>query len=59
LLERPRIFGALATQASRVARVTRSDMKEMAHDAELSALVLRVLLRASVLDLQNCTCDDV
>jgi CRP-like cAMP-binding protein len=59
-LERPRTFTAVAIQdGTRVARITKSHMKEMAQDTELSALFYQALLKASVLDLQNCTCDDV
>lgn len=60
LLDRPRCFGATATQnGTRLARISRSDMNLLSEDPVLSALVHRVLLRASVLDLQNCTCTDV
>lgn len=60
LLERPRVFGAIAKEdGTKVARITRSDMNLMIEDAPLNALLHRVLLRASVLDLQNCICDDV
>jgi CRP-like cAMP-binding protein len=60
LLDRPRTFGATATQnGTKLAVISRSDLNLLADDPELSALVHRVLLRASVLDLQNCTCMDV
>ncbi|GKY96837.1 hypothetical protein MPSEU_000642900 [Mayamaea pseudoterrestris] len=59
-IDRPRTYSAVATQdGTKVARITKSHMNEMALDSELSALVYRALLRASILDLQNCTCDDV
>jgi CRP-like cAMP-binding protein len=60
LLGRPRTYAAVAVlDGTRVARFTKSHMNEMMPDSELSALVYQALLRASVLDLQNCTCDDV
>lgn len=60
LLDRPRTFGATATQNStKLAVISRSSLNLLAEDPALSALVHRVLLRASVLDLQNCTCMDV
>lgn len=60
LLDRPRGFGATATQnGTKLAKISRSHMNLLAEDAELSSLVHRVLLRISVLDLQNCTCSDV
>jgi len=60
LLERPRTFGAVATQnKTRLAKMDRSQMNALSDDPALSALVHRVLLRASILDLQNCTCRDV
>lgn len=60
LLERPRFFGATAAKThTRLAKLGRSHMNLIAEDPELNALVHRVLLRASVLDLANCTCSDV
>jgi CRP-like cAMP-binding protein len=60
LLDRPRTFGATATQnGTKLAVISRSSLNLLAEDPALSALVHRVLLRASVLDLQNCTCMDV
>lgn len=61
LLDRPRTFGAFATQdKTKVARITRSDLNLLQReDPTLNAHLHRVLLRASVLDLANCTCDDV
>lgn len=59
-LDRSRVFGAVAAQnGSRVARITRSQMNILNEDPALSALVHKVLLRVSLLDLQNCTCSDV
>ena len=61
LLERHNTFSAFATQNdTRVAKITRSDLNLLQReDPVLDALLHRVLLRASVLDLANCTCDDV
>lgn len=61
LLERPRTFGASAAQNdTRVARFDRSHLNLLRNeDAELEALLNRVLLQVSILDLANCTCDDV
>ena len=61
LLDRHYTFSAFATQKdTRVARMTRSDLNLLQQeDPVLDALLHRVLLKASVLDLANCTCDDV
>jgi CRP-like cAMP-binding protein len=60
LLDRPRTFAAVVTQdGTKLVRVTKSHMNEMLEEWQLSALIYQALLRASVLDLQNCTCDDV
>ena len=60
LLDCPRTFSTMATQnGTKLAKVTHSHMNLLAEDPILSALVHRVLLRVSVLDLQNCTCSDV
>lgn len=61
LLDRPHLSSAFATQnGTRVARITKSDMNLIQQeDPVLDALLHRALLRASVLDLANCTCDDV
>ena len=61
LLDRPRTYAAFATKSgTRVARMTRSNFVLLQkEDAAMSGLLHRVLLRASILDLANCTCDDV
>lgn len=61
LLDRHHTFSAFATQNdTRVAKMTRSDLNLLQQeDPVLDALFHRVLLKASVLDLANCTCDDV
>jgi CRP-like cAMP-binding protein len=61
LLDRPYCFGAFATQSGTlVARITRADMTSLKREEpQLDALLNRVLLRTSLLDLSNCTCDDV
>jgi CRP-like cAMP-binding protein len=61
LLDRPYCFGAFATQSGTlVARITRADMTLLkTEEPKLDALLNRVLLRTSILDLSNCTCDDV
>ena len=59
LLDRPRLFRLTATKSgTRVAQITNSHMNLLqAEDAELYALVQRVLLHASTSDLANCTCN--
>ena len=61
LLERQYTFSAFATQNdTRVAKITMSDLNLLQQENPLlDSLIHRVLLRASVLDLANCTCDDV
>eukprot|EP00522_Entomoneis_paludosa_P010032 CAMPEP_0172466436 /NCGR_PEP_ID=MMETSP1065-20121228/56134_1 /TAXON_ID=265537 /ORGANISM="Amphiprora paludosa, Strain CCMP125" /LENGTH=974 /DNA_ID=CAMNT_0013223237 /DNA_START=140 /DNA_END=3064 /DNA_ORIENTATION=+ len=61
LLDRPRTFTAFATKnETKVARITRSNLNLLQQeDPALNALLHRVLLKASVFDLANCTCDDV
>ena len=61
LLERPRQFRAIATiDGTRVARITHSHINLMqAQDKALHGVMQRVLLHASILDLTNCTCNDV
>jgi CRP-like cAMP-binding protein len=60
LLDRPRTFSATAAQdGTRLARMSRVELNSMSSEPALSALVHRVLLQASLSDLQNCTCDDV
>lgn len=60
-LDRPRHFRAISTQeGTRVAKVTHSDMNLMQkEDANLYLLFLKLLLQASMVDLSNCTCDDI
>lgn len=59
LLDRHNSFSAFATQNdTRVAKITKSDLNLLQQeDPVLDALLHRVLLRASVLDLANCSCD--
>jgi anti-anti-sigma regulatory factor/CRP-like cAMP-binding protein len=61
LMERPRLFKALATQdGTKVAKFTHSDMNLLqTEDQSLYAIMQKVLLKASTLDLANCTCHDV
>ncbi|KAL7568286.1 hypothetical protein ACA910_022623 [Epithemia clementina (nom. ined.)] len=61
LLDRPRTFGAFAMQNQTiVARITRSNMNLLQQeDRELNGLLYQVLLRASLVDLANCTCHRV
>ena len=60
LLERSNVYSAFATQNdTRVARITKQDLNLLQHENPvLDSLLHRVLLRASVLDLANCTCDE-
>jgi anti-anti-sigma regulatory factor len=61
LMERPRVFKALATQdGTRAAKFSHSHMNLLQKEDEpLYAVMQKVLLRASILDLANCTCHDV
>lgn len=61
LLDRHNAFSAFATKDdTRVAKITRSDLNLLQQeDPTLDALLHRVLLRASIMDLANCTCDGV
>jgi hypothetical protein len=61
LLDRQYTFSAFATQnGTRVAKIKKTDMNLLEQeDPQLSALLHRVLLRTSILDLANCSCDDV
>ena len=61
LMERPRVFQALATQdGTKVAKFTHSNMNLLqSEDPSLYAVMQKVLLKASTLDLANCTCQDV
>lgn len=61
LLEKPRTFGALATlDGTRVACITHSHMNlAKTEDPPLHAILQKMLLHASTLDLANCTCHDV
>lgn len=60
LLERTNVYSAFATQNdTRVARITKQDLNLLQQENPvLDSLLHRVLLRASVLDLANCTCDE-
>jgi len=60
LLQRPRVFRAMATQEDTVcAALTHSNLNLLRQeDEKLDALVQRVLLQSSVLDLANCTCEE-
>jgi CRP-like cAMP-binding protein/anti-anti-sigma regulatory factor len=61
LMDRPRCFGAVATlDGTKVARITHSHMN-LAHTSNpsLHAVLQKVLLHASTIDLANCTCHDV
>ena len=61
LLERKRMFQTVATEdETKLAIFTRNRMNTMStQDPELYGLMQQVLLRASTLDLANCTCHDV
>ena len=61
LLERKRTFQTFAmADATKLAIFTRSGMSTLSmQDPELYGLMQQVLLRASTLDLANCTCHDV
>ena len=61
LLERKRTFETTATtDGTKLAVFTRSGMNLLlTQDPELYGLMQQVLLRASTLDLANCTCHDV
>lgn len=61
LLERKRTFQTFAmVDSTKLAIFTRSGMSTLSmQDPELYGLMQQVLLRASTLDLANCTCHDV
>lgn len=61
LLERKRMFQTIAVDdETKLAIFTRSGMETLlTQDPELYGLMQQVLLRASTLDLANCTCHDV
>ena len=61
LLDRPRTFQTVAqVNGTILAKFTHSGMSTLqTQDPELYALMQKVLLRASNLDLANCTCHDV
>ena len=61
LLDRPRTFGAVATlDGTKVARITHSRMNlAQTGDPALYAVLQKLLLHASTIDLANCTCRDV
>lgn len=61
LLDKKRTFQTVATvDETKLAVFTRSGMNTLStQDPELHALMQQVLLRASTLDLANCTCHDV
>jgi SulP family sulfate permease len=60
LLERPRNFRTVATQEGTVvAKISISQLHLLqSEEPALDALLQRVLLQASILDLANCTCDE-
>lgn len=60
LLERPRYYRTVATEdGTVVAKVNMANLHLMQNeDPVLDGLVQRVLLRASLLDLANCTCGE-
>jgi CRP-like cAMP-binding protein len=60
LLERERHFTAVATQPrTTVAKITSSHMQMIQREqSQLDALLQRVLLQQSLLDLANCTCEE-
>jgi anti-anti-sigma regulatory factor len=61
LLDRPRTFLTVAqVNGTKVAKFTHSSMSTLqTQDPELHSLMQHVLLRASNLDLANCTCHDI
>ena len=60
LLGRKRLFETVATIDTKLAIFSRSGMITLCtQDPELYAMMQQVLLRASTLDLANCTCHDV
>ena len=60
LLQRPRTARTVATQEGTVcAKITQSHMNLLqSDDPELDALMQKVILKASIMDLANCTCDE-
>jgi hypothetical protein len=60
LLQRPRVFRTVATGTDTVcAKISLSKLNLLQNeDPILDALIQRVLLQVSVLDLANCTCDE-
>ncbi len=61
LLERPRTFVTVAqADGTKLAKFTHESMSTLeTQDPELFGMMQKVLLRASNLDLANCTCHDV
>jgi CRP-like cAMP-binding protein len=61
LLHRPRTFHCVAqVDGTKLAKFTQSSLSTLeTQDPELYALIQKVLLRASNLDLANCTCHDI
>jgi anti-anti-sigma regulatory factor len=60
LMDRRRAYQALSTQdGTKLAKFSHSHMNLLQEDPALYALVQKVLLHASTLDLANCTCRDV
>jgi hypothetical protein len=61
LLERPRTFQTVVqVDGTKLAKFTHSSMSTLqTQDPELYAMMQKVLLRASNLDLANCTCHDI
>ncbi|KAG7342971.1 sulfate permease family protein [Nitzschia inconspicua] len=61
LLDRPRTFQTVAqVDGTKVAKFTNSNMNTLkTQDPELHSLMQQVLLRASNLDLANCTCHEI
>jgi CRP-like cAMP-binding protein/anti-anti-sigma regulatory factor len=61
LLDRPRTFLTVAqVDGTKLAKFTHSSMNTLeTQDPELYSLMQQVLLRASNLDLANCTCHDI
>lgn len=61
LLDRPRRFGAVSSlDGTKVARINHShENLAKTEDPALHAILQKILLHASTLDLANCTCHDV
>jgi CRP-like cAMP-binding protein len=57
LLERYRTFDAVAKDGTVLAKFTRADMERMkVENRPLYVVIQSVLLKASLMDLANCTC---